>query len=968
MRLHHSLLVAITILVLVLSLVFPVPVQADGEPPVEPVPTGLTPTDFPLPVDPVLLVEAAAPETDPAPVADGLQPTNFPLPVDPASAQAETSADSAVDSASTGLVPTDFPVSPENSSTETQPASVPEILASIPPETSLALVDASGDLQALGSAAGADILVNGDPAWCPGTSLPGSAGCVGPYASFSELIANLGSASGAGTIYVAYNYSSTAEGAYTGGVVENIVFDQSVSSLQNLTDLTIQGGWDFTGQQVVGLSTIDSLGLRINNSNTTGWTGSITLRNLLVQNAPGRGFDVTATGNVVLDNIVSEHNNNSVTNPGTRAGIFVETEGNIVATNIQSNQTQAQTALGFYGGGAKLVAGNSISVFSSSFMGNTGYGLYLVPGQITQSGTVAYLDGIDAEENAYQGIRVGLDNSLNTDNWVYLANSLSFHNRGSGVEINTFGNTTLQAITSDQNGWGDGTFGQDGLSIEIYDNPSAQAVVLNSTFQGNQGNGLTINTVGDVTLTGVNALSNQRSGATVYFDSGEVNVSGGKYNGNTAAGLQIKQQANGGGISASLGSITLSDVRAMGNLGGDGANLNIANGSIAINGGNFSNNQGDGFYARAYGNGRAGGFPGTGSVTVQNVIASGNRYDGGFIVVDAQQTGTPGVVSAPVTVTNSTFDANSNWGIDIEAGGSITLNNVLARGNAYAGAWLGSGYDGLGGSITVQNSAMTGNTNSGIDADPWGGVVSDPARDGAIFLNTVVLTGNGRNCYDLLSGRSVETNVLCSVLAATGSGGESDQDKPQPKRPVRPAGGSAQSAELPVNSQLVESGAAVLLDCDQFSATFLKLQSSAGALLACPVQEKGQLNSIPQEKLPGGVPAASTFVQAMSIDLLFAGAPIPAMAIGGQITVQFPLPAGGEGKKLAILFWDPSLKSGAGDWAELPVRSLKSDGLDQTFPLRTPPDGLLVLAGVYQENGLVKVTTNFPGLFILVTK
>jgi hypothetical protein len=319
-----------------------------------------------------------------------------------------------------------------------------------------------------------------------------------------------------------------------------------------------------------------------------------------------------------------------------------------------------------------------------------------------------------------------------------------------------------------------------------------------------------------------------------------------------------------------------------------------------------------------------------------------------------------------VTVTNSTFDSNSNWGIDIEAGGSVTLNGVIARGNAYSGAWLGSGYDGLGGSTTVQNSTMSGNNQFGIDADPWGGIVSNPATDGAIFLNTVVLSGNGLGCYDLYTGRAEATNVICVMLAAAGSDG--DQDNLRSKPPVRPAGGSSHSAELPVNSQLVESGAAILLDCDQFSATFLKLKSSAGAFLACPVQEKGQLNSFPQEKLPGGVPAASTFVQALGVDLIFAGAPLPAMAIGGQITVQFPLPAGSEGKKLAILFWDPSLKSGTGDWVELPMRNLKADGLDQTFPLRTPPDGLLVLAGVYQENGLIKVTTNFPGLFMLVTK
>jgi hypothetical protein len=62
------------------------------------------------------------------------------------------------------------------------------------------------------------------------------------------------------------------------------------------------------------------------------------------------------------------------------------------------------------------------------------------------------------------------------------------------------------------------------------------------------------------------------------------------------------------------------------------------------------------------------------------------------------------------------------------------------------------------------------------------------------------------------------------------------------------------------------------------------------------------------------------------------------------------------------------LKSGVGDWVELPLRVINPDGTDKIFPLRTPPDGLTIFTGIYQENGLIKAVTNFPGVFMLVAK
>lgn len=946
MRLHHSLLAAITILVLVGSAFFPVPALADGEPPVDPFPAGLTPTDFPLTVDPALV--ANAPETTPGSNADGLQPTDFPLPVDPEAlqaAQAEASVPSAVEAAPTALEPTDFPVSGENLPTENQSESVPEILASLPAETSLALVDARGELQALGSAAGSEILTSGDPAWCPTGRTPMNdplGECLGPYTSFHELIDHLGSASGAGTIYVAYNYNSLEEFNYTGNPAPGEIYFNP-NTLTALTDLTIQGGWDFTTDSQVGSSTLDGYGLLIGEKDGTPWNGSVTIRDLIILNAPGRGLTINATGNLVFEDLTVLGSNTAREN--NRTGLYAKTAGDIQATRVAASGALSQAGYTLYG--AAFFAGGSIRLLGAQFDNNQGFGVLLRPGLTPQPNTVVNVSQASASGNWLEGLTIF--NYDNPDQQITLAGQFD-GNGGRGIRLETVGDLTLNAVQANGNS-------QEGLVL-YSDNPNAQINLTDSEFKSNGFSGLFISGSGNVSLNAVTASQNAGSGAGIYVSQGNLSLTDSSFSNNGSSGLEVVQDG------AAWNTLTLNNVTALGNLGGDGADLRMANGSIAIQGGNFSNNQGDGFYARAYGSGRDGNFPGVGSVTVQNVTASGNRYDGGFIIFDGQATGSVSVASAPVSVTNSTFDANQNWGIDIEAGGSITLNQILARGNAYSGAWLGSGYDGKGASITLQSSTLTGNADYGVYAVPVGGVVSNPATDGALFLNSVVLTGNVLGCSYLSQGRVVENGVLCASLPPTSGDDEADSRQQRPVLPVL----SGDAADLPVNTQLVQAGAAVQLDCDQFSASFLKLADGAGALFACPVPEKGQLTPILQEKLPGEVPADFAFAQAVSVDLLFAGATIPSMAIGGQITVQFPIPAGSEGKKLAMLFWDPSLKSGAGDWVELPLRNLSADGIDQTFPLRTPADGLTVLTGVYQENGLVKIVTNFPGVFMLVTK
>jgi hypothetical protein len=97
------------------------------------------------------------------------------------------------------------------------------------------------------------------------------------------------------------------------------------------------------------------------------------------------------------------------------------------------------------------------------------------------------------------------------------------------------------------------------------------------------------------------------------------------------------------------------------------------------------------------------------------------------------------------------------------------------------------------------------------------------------------------------------------------------------------------------------------------------------------------LNSQASDTLPSALPAGYSFVSGLTFNLLKDGVAVTQLD-GGNVTLQFPIPAGMEGKSFAILVWDAS----SGKYVEVP--------------------------GVSVAGGFVQVTVNQTGTFILVTK
>ncbi|MCJ7433075.1 MAG: right-handed parallel beta-helix repeat-containing protein [Anaerolineales bacterium] len=297
---------------------------------------------------------------------------------------------------------------------------VPEILAEIPAETDLVVLDANGEALALASEAAAENLFTGDPMWCPAGKTPAdgvAGGCTASFTKFSGaggLIEALQTSafSGPGTIYVESAYNATAAGDYG----QHIVFDYNTVLL---TDLVFQGGWDFASNSVVGTSTIE-LGagkdLVFLNWGNFGDPSNLTLKDINVINsggllvvsgigagtaaAPVTGLPLVAPSNVTLDNVSVTNSSFTATLGVTDvssslvpvflvAGAMISTTGDVTVTNSEFNNNKYTGLSVFSEKGAVTITN---SVFNNN--GYIGLNVFALNGDIT-------LENVTANDNGF---------------------------------------------------------------------------------------------------------------------------------------------------------------------------------------------------------------------------------------------------------------------------------------------------------------------------------------------------------------------------------------------------------------------------------------------------------------------------------------------------------------------------------------------------------------------------------------
>jgi len=599
-RFRSGWLSFVTLVALVASSAYMTNAHADGSTPDAPASSPHA-ADTSAPAASVAPADTSAPASTSVPPAS-VAPANTSAPADtstsstsasPASTPVAspittTSADTTVPSADTSAAAT--PVASTDTTDAPATTAAPATASAwsqIPSGTPVVAVDGTGTPQPLATQAAANIINSNDPIWCPVIlgvqTLPGDSNCTPGESSVTDLLNDLSSKSGAGTVYFESSYSNN-----------DATFDHTNPNLTNLTDLTIQGGWngslvspsiDTTG------GTTFSVPLSVTN-----WNSNVTINDILVSGATGDGVTVTmapaSTGDISLHHVKSDGN--------TGRGAYLD-----------------NCALS----GTCQAAGNITVDSHSEFNNNQSQGLFaLSAGDIN-------IDNVIADNNSSSG--AVLQNFLPPSSGVINISNSTFNSNSNttsstGLLVHSNGNITLNSVIADNNG----IVGDSHLSVNLLTN--LNVLIDNSEFNNNLHDGADM-TGASIMVQNSHFNGNTNNGANLNGTS--ITVQNSQSNGNTGNGLVTNGDATitcssasnntaGYGVDSTAGSLTLDGVTLNGNSSGatNASSPTITDTCHPASGGNNggSNNQ------SGSGSGGSNGLPYT---TVNVMNGAGNTLD-----------------------------------------------------------------------------------------------------------------------------------------------------------------------------------------------------------------------------------------------------------------------------------------------------------------------------------------------------
>jgi hypothetical protein len=424
------------------------------------------------------------------------------------------------------------------------------------------------------------------------------------------------------------------------------------------------------------------------------------------------------------------------------------------------------------------------------------------------------------------------------------------------------------------------------------------------------------------------SFGNNTRGGLRLSSNGNVSISSSSSIGNSGLGLEVHTDGN----------ITLLSVLANANLD-SGAHLNNTTGigNISVGASVFSGNGVDGL--EAYSNG---------DITVDSVTVNGNTEVGASLINDTGE--------GNVTVSNSTFDSNTSTGqdvgLEIASNGDVTLMEVSASNNlAGVGSFISAGGIVIENSIFNNNASANPESGMGLfaEADEAEIICSqfsgnatyglDGTLVGLLTLDDVVFGGNGSGDY---LGSPFVTSGGCSSDEG-GEEGEGEGEGEESEEEGGEGGGESSSSDpleiipltgLSLHIVSITGGEEVELDCEAFSGTKLVLPNGDSLVLPCPIRDEGTLMTQPQDGLPGPLEDQFEFLSGMNTGVIRDGQALSMVDTG--MNVEFVIPAEQDSQNLAILHWDGA------KWVEFP--------------------------GHVTADGFFAVTTNFTGVFVLVTK
>lgn len=510
---------------------------------------------------------------------------------------------------------------------EADPASETPVLDAVPENTTVAVVNAEGELQPLATQAAADAIATSDPIWCPAgqAPTPGANGCTQSFNSFTALLTFLsGNATytGAGTIYV-------EQGAYQGGESTIDFNNYNLSNISN-ADLTITGGWNTSNGTTTSTSTFNNVSIIIGNS-TNPWGGSLTLNNITITDPTNTGVNLNSQNNINLTNV-------NVSNSTNGAGAELTAGGNVTIQN--SKMERNKTA------GAIIKATGSVAVVNSNFNSPATARRQIIGLDITSGGDVSLFQ-VMADQNREEGATIDAVGRVTIVNSVFSGTKAVV-----GSDFLGYGLTVVSQDAIDL----DGVISSDNFLWGAMLTAAGDVTIANSTFNANttedigfiDDTGLLVTSGGNVSIFNSHADNNRLIGATIKA-AGDVAISDSTFSSNNGVTLDGSgnETFHGYGLQVITdGNISLNRVVASGNtLFGahleSGMDVTVANSDFS------SQTSGDGNPATGRG---------------LEIITDGNVF-----------------------LDSVTLNNNQTFGADIQAGGDVFLSNVTADGNGTTG-------------------------------------------------------------------------------------------------------------------------------------------------------------------------------------------------------------------------------------------------------------------------------------------
>jgi hypothetical protein len=500
------------------------------------------------------------------------------------------------------------------------------LLDSVPDDTTVAVVNAEGQLQSLATQAAADAIATSDPIWCPAgqAPTPGLNGCTQSFTSFTALLTFLSgnaSFSGAGIIYV---QSGTVQAGAS--VVDFNNYD--LSNISN-ADLTITGGWDTSTGTINSTSTFNNASIIIGNS-TNPWGGTLTISNITITNPSGTGLTVNAQNNINVNNV-------TVTNSTNGAGAELTSAQNVNINNSRFERNKTA--------GAIIRATGNVAIANTSFSNPANARRQITGVDIIADGSVSLLNVI-ANENREAGAHIVANGTVSIANSVFNGTkAISGSNfLGYGLTVESQSAINLDHVTANDNFlWG--------ASLTAAGDVSIANSIFNANTTDSPGfiddTGLLVTSGGMVSIANSQANDNRLIGAVIDA-VGDVSISNSTFSSNNGVILDSANNPTFYGYGLQV----------------------VTDGSIFIDGVTASNNTLFGAHLTAGGN-----------VLIANSDFSNNTTNTGPV------TGHGLEVSSGVNtlLQNVTLNNNQTFGADIQAGGSVLLENVTADGNGTTG-------------------------------------------------------------------------------------------------------------------------------------------------------------------------------------------------------------------------------------------------------------------------------------------